>query len=223
MDEKYNSTQKANINTKKIFYDRIFPKKDGVDLEKLLIDDDAISYITIPRDSNIICNIVSSKIIEKYKIFPDDITIIDATACVGGDTISFCHKFHIVIPIEKCEIRYSLLENNLNVYGITNAYPVNGNCMTIIDEIQIPIDVIYIDPPWGGSGYKYMDNIEFTFDGHNLYDVVKKFLNKKIKLVVLKLPKNYAYDEFIKMLGSEYLATIHNEFKKINIVVCEKN
>ena len=54
-----------NKNHKKIYYDKIFPKKNGVDLHSLLIDYEAVSFITTPRDSIRICNVIEKEI-SKY-------------------------------------------------------------------------------------------------------------------------------------------------------------
>jgi 16S rRNA G966 N2-methylase RsmD len=204
---------------KKIFFDKLFPWKQGVNRNKLHISDECISYITVPRDSEKISYLISQKI-SKYKK-KEDITIIDATACVGGDTITFCHNFGIVIPIELDKNRYSDLLYNINVYNIQNAFPINGNCLEIIPDIDINIDVIYIDPPWGGSSYKKQDKLDIRMNDKDMDQIIKSLFIKNVKLVVVKLPKNYNYDDLLPKL-KDYVVTLNKEIKKIDVLLVEK-
>jgi 16S rRNA G966 N2-methylase RsmD len=180
---------------------------------------ECISYVTVYRDSERIIEYISKKL-EKYKLNKSDITIVDATACVGCDTISFCNNFDVVIPIELDVNRYSDLLHNLETYDVKNAYPVNGNCLEKIDEITINIDIIYFDPPWGGSEYKLKDKISLKIGNVELVDVVAKYIDR-VKMIVLKLPKNFDYDNFLPKL-EKYKMSIHKDIKKIDVVIIEK-
>jgi tRNA/tmRNA/rRNA uracil-C5-methylase (TrmA/RlmC/RlmD family) len=204
---------------KKIFFDKLFPWKQGVNRNNLHIDYECVSYITLPRDSEKIVKLISEKM-EKYKK-KEDITIVDSTACVGGDTISFCHNFGIVIPIEIDSNRYKDLLHNINLYNIQNAFPINGNCLEKIPEIEINIDVIFIDPPWGGSDYKLQDKLDIKMDDKDLDQIITSLFIKNVKLVVLKLPKNYNYENLIPKLKS-YRVTLNKEIKKIDVLLVEK-
>ena len=206
---------------KKIFFDKLFPWKQGVDRNKIQMDYECVHYVTVPRDSEKIVQLITKKM-EKYKK-KKDITIVDATACVGGDTISFCQNFDIVIPIEIDKERYNHLLHNLKLYNIQNAYTegCNGSCLDIIPDIMINIDVIFIDPPWGGSSYKLLDKIDLQLGGIDLDQVIDSFFKKNIKLVVAKLPKNYNYDDLLLKLKN-YNVTINKELKKIDILLVEK-
>jgi 16S rRNA G966 N2-methylase RsmD len=205
------------MNTQRM--SRLFPKKDGVDFNNLLIDKEALTYITKPSDSEkitaFICDIMC-----RFNKQPQDITIVDATACAGGDTITFCNKFRIVIPIEENTMRYNHLFNNLSVYNIKNAYPILGDSLLMIPQIQKSIDVAFIDPPWGGVSYKKHEKLELTFGGHDLDVAVKMLFDKKkeINLIVLKLPKNYDYDSFENKLGNKYEIIINKSLEKIDIL-----
>jgi 16S rRNA G966 N2-methylase RsmD len=204
---------------KKIFFDKLFPWKQGVNRNNLHISDECISYITVPRDSEKITQLISQKI-TKYKK-KEDVTIVDSTACVGGDTLTFCNNFGIVIPIEIDENRYSDLLHNINLYNIQNAFPINGNCFEKIPEIEINLDVIFIDPPWGGKDYKKLDKLDIKMDDKDLDVIIKSFFIKNVKLVVVKLPKNYNYNDLLPKL-KDYSVTLNRDIKKIDILLIEK-
>jgi 16S rRNA G966 N2-methylase RsmD len=204
---------------KKIFFERLFPWKQGIDRNNIHMDYECISYITVPRDSEKIAQLISNKM-KKYKE-KKEITIIDSTACVGGDSITFCDNFGIVIPIEIDKSRYENLLYNLNLYNINNAFPINGNCLEVIFDITIDIDCIYVDPPWGGKDYKNMEKIELQLGDKKLEEVIDIFFKKNIKLVIVKLPKNYNYDNLLSKL-KKYNVTLNKEIKKIDILLVEK-
>lgn len=209
---------------RKIILGKIFPRKNNIDMSKLKIDEETLCYITAPFESGKIGNLIIDKM-KKYNKEPKEITIVDATACVGGDTITFCNLFGYVFPIEENNERYEHLKNNLKVYGFLdiNAYPILGNSLDVIPNIERPINVIYVDPPWGGPDYKNLNKLELTFGGKDLDVVVKELFNTShhIKLVTLKLPKNYDHLNFSTKLGINYKISIHS-LRKMDIVMIER-
>lgn len=207
---------------KPIFFDKLFPYKKGVDRNNIQMNYECMYYVTVPRDAEKIVHMITNKM-GKYKS-KKDIIIVDATACIGGDTISFCHNFGKVIPIELDKIRYEQLLHNLELYGIQNAYidGCNGSCLDIIPDIEVDIDVIYFDPPWGGKDYKMQDKLELQLGNLDLDHVINLFFEKKsVKLVVSKLPKNYDYEKLLPKL-KEYNVFINKEIKKLDILLVER-
>jgi 16S rRNA G966 N2-methylase RsmD len=206
-----------------IIYSAIFARKEGVNLNNLVIDKECLSYVTNTFDSSKICSIITNEM-KKHNKNPKDMVIVDATACVGGDSITFCHNFGIVISIECEQTRYNNLLNNLKVYNLENVYPIFGDSMKLILDLQVGIDVIFIDPPWGGKSYKLYPYLELSFGGFELHEAVKFLFEKReeIKMIVLKLPKNYHYDNLRKKMGDKYTMKLFNFLKKIDIFVITK-
>jgi len=206
----------------KIFFDKLFPWKIGINRNNLRMSYDCVTYVTNCKDSAQISQLISKKM-EKYNKKNKDITIIDATACVGGDTIPFCDHFGKVIPIEIDSERYENLVHNINVYGFKNAYPINDSCLSVIKDIQIPYHIIYLDCPWGGSEYKKNEKMELYLGDKNMCEVIDDFFknSKSLKLVVSKLPKNYDYDKLHQKLKN-YNVSIHKDMKKIDITFVER-
>ena len=97
--------------------------------------------------------------------------ITDATACVGGNTVSFAKHFKTVQAIELDESRYHQLKHNLDL--ITTAYGGNyflgevrlyhGDCLSLCSQLKQ--DVVFVDPPWGGSAYKEQCGTELYLSG----------------------------------------------------------
>lgn len=159
--------------------------------EKLLIDEDSKMYITRYNDANIITNIIGNHLDETFKVDPHNCNIVDMTAGVGGNVLSFSTSFNIVYGIEIDEVREKYLKNNAEVYGFDNIVTYCGDSMNCINNIN-GIDVIFIDPPWGGKNYKDVDSIQLSLSNTSIEKIINDLFNSKNpKIICLKLPNNY--------------------------------
>jgi 16S rRNA G966 N2-methylase RsmD len=211
---------------KKIYVDKIFPLlKQREDYKNLKIDTESLMYVTNYRDSAQICNIVCEHI-KKIKN-PSDCVLIDATGGIGGDTITFAKRFLQVISIELDKHRYDFLKNNIDIYKFKNVIDINGDSLAIIPKLP-SIDVIYIDPPWGGKSYKDKKMLRITMNDIELENIIIDFLSSEKmlsvpKVIAIKLPKNYdlkyMYDKltgvgqntmYLYELQKMYIVTIEN-------------
>ena len=212
--------------SRKIYIDRLFPDVGKKNLyNKLKINHESVMYITIPNDAEKITNIISNHLF-KYNIENKDTIITDATAGVGGDTISFANKFKKVYSIELNGDRFNYLVNNIEVYKLDNVQLFNKNCMDIIYKIE-DHDVVFIDPPWGGKNYKHKRYIRLSLDDYELEDICIKLFNKNIslhspKLIVLKLPKNYDIEHFYNKMKEITYKIYFYKLHKMIIIVIEK-
>lgn len=212
------------MNEFKIYKDKLFPKLNGVDLKSLKIDYDCVSFITPHNDSKKIAEF-AIKHIKKYKSNPKTITVVDSTACVGGDSIMLCHKFGNVISIEIDSNRYNNLVFNLNQYKFKNVEIINGDSTKIIPTLPV-IDIIFIDVPWGGKDYKTKENLRFDFGKTNLEQFIincfdNKITKSKPELIISKMPKNYDMKYLLDILSNDFVVTLY-ELKKMNIIAVEK-
>jgi predicted RNA methylase len=91
--------------------------------------------------------------------------ITDATACIGGNTIYFEKDFKIVIAIEKDPDIFKILLHN-------TSKSVKYNCSYNDIMYTIQQDLIFIDPPWGGSNYKKEGNIVLMLDDINVLEII---------------------------------------------------
>ena len=188
-----------NLKTK----EKIFPKLNNYD--NLQYDNEGLYSISHPDDANII-----SEFIEKY-VGNKNISILDATAGLGGNSISFCRKFKSVTSIELDDKRFDMLENNMKLYNLINIDLINGNC---IDFLNKDYDVYFFDPPWGGPEYKSQDNLELNLGGMGLHNIIK--IIEKGKVIVFKVPFNYNlnllkdYDLVIKKIRNILIILLTN-------------
>jgi len=185
---------------------KIFPYiKDVNRLKELKIDDESYLYISRRECADRITNIIIDNM-NKLDINKDDCVITDATAGVGGNTISFAKNFKLVNAIEIELERFNYLKNNTSLYELNNINYYNNNCMDVLKEIENH-DIVFIDPPWGGRSYKDTDNLRLKLNTIGLEDICNDIFSKKMKsipkMIVLKLPKNFDIIYFSKKVMSK--------------------
>lgn len=212
---------------------RIFPVLKNFDnFSKIKIDDDSFCYITIREIADTITKIICYHLLE-HNLNPQKCIISDYTAGVGGNVLSFAKFFKYVYAIEIDELRAEYLDNNIDIYGFKNIEIINECAIEFNNNklIETNPNIIFIDPPWGGSGYKNNDNLILSIGKINLEELVinivsqfsnhynqiinsnpkEKYNNYNNKFIILKLPKNYDVEYFYN-----YVKT-RNNFKNYNI------
>lgn len=228
---------------------RIFPVlKNFNNFSKIKIDEDSFCYITIREIAEIISKIICYHLLE-YNLNPQKSTIIDYTSGVGGNILSFGKYFKSIYAIELDELRADYLKNNIGVYGFKNITVVNKCAIEFnnIDLITLNPNVVFIDPPWGGSNYKNNENLTLSLANVQMeelvIDIVKKYsehytqivdLNPKEKnnnynnkFIILKLPKNYNIEHFYAYIKSNNNFANYNIclylyiLNKMIVIVCE--
>lgn len=226
---------------------RIFPTLKNVNnFSKLKIDDESFSYITIREIADLTSKIICKHLLN-FNINPQKITIIDYTAGIGGNILSFCKYFKYVYGLEVSQLRTEYLINNIDVYEFKNFTGINTCAIEFNENHMIDINphVIFIDPPWGGTNYKSNVNLKLKLGSMNLEDLIINICNKfsnyynqpsnansnfKNKLIVLKLPKNYNIEDLYNIIKSSNNCNNHNDYNinlhlyvlnKMLIVICE--
>lgn len=159
---------------------KIFPYNEKAYLLKY--DNEGVWSITLPKEADIICDIIMRELNTK------NLTIFDSTGGIGGNTIAFANHFNKVICIELNKNRYEIIKHNITIYDITNVELIHGSC---IEYLNKDADVYFYDPPWGGPDYKTILKLRIKFDDKSLYEIVRPN-----KLNIFKLPCNYDLDEF---------------------------
>ena len=211
---------------------KIFPYlKNSQEYLKLKIDLESFDFITKRDTSDIITKIICNHLIEK-NINPLKITITDLTAGVGGNILSFSKYFSKVIGIEINPLRAEYLKNNLSVYNCENCFVENCCAVNYIENysnINNESLVIFIDPPWGGIGYKEISNLKLSLGNISIEELIIKIINKnniKFSVVALKLPKNYDTGHFYnylnnnKPIGCDVFIKVWI-LRKMLLVICE--
>ena len=148
-----------------------------------------------------------------------DITITDATAGIGGNTISFMSNYGKVNAVEINETRFNYLKNNVNLYFTRDNLNVeffNQDYLEIYKKLEQ--DIIFFDPPWGGKDYKSNDNINLFLSNNNIISICND-LKDYTNLIVIKVPKNFNIKKFTSDVNYKFLH-IH-KLNKMYILVIE--
>ena len=140
--------------------DKLFPQKKENENDLKLLSDEVGRYsISLPKDAEIITSLIEYHI-NKLKLLSTNLIITDSTAGIGGNTISFSSKFKNVNSIEIDKKRFGFLKNNINYYNLHNVNLLNCDYLNILENmIQ---DIVFMDPPWGGRGYKKKSSIHVS-------------------------------------------------------------
>lgn len=203
---------------------RLFPYlKNAERASKLLIDDESIHYISIREYAEKISDIIKLHL-ETIEIPIFKAIITDASAGVGGDTISFAKSFGYIYAIEINKLRADYLANNIKIYECNNVTIVNDNSINILNKINNH-NVIFIDPPWepnNDGSYKQHDKLLLPFCGEPIESLCNKLMDndhmKKVpELIVIKLPKNYDIPHFYNNINNKKI--YHYDLNKMLILV----
>ena len=211
-----------NFNPKNYFNDNDLKKvKD----KKLKMTNIGKYSITKPIHTSWIKSILIN-FFKSKNISTKSLNIIDCTAGIGGDAISFSKYFSNVLAIEKNKVHFDILKNNVEALNIENIILENNDFIKKINKIKSnnKYNLLFIDPPWGGPNYKNLKNVELSIhdDKDNkllLKDIINSYYNY-YNYIILKSPKN------LNLIKEEYLyKTIHTTLDKDNkilLIIFEK-
>lgn len=192
----------------------IFPENNNLGF--IQSDEEGLFSVSSKNVSKFICNII-----KKYLRTTDykDITITDATAGIGGNTISFMSNYGKVNAVEINKTRFNCLKNNVNLYFTRdnlNVEFINQDYLEIYKKLEQ--DIIFFDPPWGGKDYKSNDNINLFLSNNNIISICND-LKDYTNLIVIKVPKNFNIKKFTSDVNYKFLH-IH-KLNKMYILVIE--
>jgi 16S rRNA G966 N2-methylase RsmD len=174
-------------------------------------------------------NWIKSLIIQFFKnkaINTKTLNIIDSTACIGGDSLSFSKYFKHVLSIEKDKTHFEILESNIKICETDNIKIIHNDFISYIENEKLykSYQILFIDPPWGGPDYKNVDKLDlFMYNNQNIKINIKTIINSyidKFKYIVLKCPNNFYLNK------SDYLyKNIHSYIandNKVQLIILEK-
>lgn len=191
-DKKYmEPTILKNINLDKYF------SKEDIEMsiynnKKLIMTDKGLYSISKHYDAAWI----TQNIIDFFKskdLNVQNLNIIDGTAGLGGNTISFAKYFHKVYSIEINNIHYEVLNNNLDALSIFNVETYFDNFLNIISDMsskKIKSNIFFFDPPWGGKSYKNFKYFNLKIGKFSVFNIINILYEKNFKYVILKAPYN---------------------------------
>lgn len=187
-----------------------FPYKAGVHMKDIMLTEEGKYSYTKKRDGDITIDFF------KKSMGPlKDLTILDGTGNVGGDTILFGLHFKHVDSIEIDNDNFKALKHNVSLYKLDNVELHNGDSTKLYERFKT--DVVYFDPPWGGPDYKTKRDLDLYLGKSRIdlfikNDILSDKSSHKPKYVVLKLPFNYNWARLkhIKEIESSDMLKIRN-------------
>jgi predicted RNA methylase len=190
--------------------DFYFPKVKDINLSELKISDIGKYSISKPIDATIINNIILSYFPIGFKI-----TVTDCCANNGGNTINFALKFYKVNSVEINKDEFDILSHNVKTYKLKNVKLIHDDYLN--QMMLLKQDVVFIDAPWGGTQYFRKKNLDLYLGEMNIIDIVKKLYDKNaFKLCVLKVPKNYNFNNLFNWSNEKFHIHTLNKF----IIIC---
>lgn len=212
-----NESDESNIKTVLSLFPYLSDKSVAVNLK---IDNESIHYISLREYAEKISEIIA-KHLKMINIKPMDAVITDATAGVGGNTLSFAKIFKHVHAIEIDKLRCDYLQNNVNVYKFSNVDVLQNDCTLLLNKID-DHDVIFIDPPWGGKNYKDHKNLKLSLSNISIELLCNLLMKKEImvkipELIVLKLPKNYDVSYLYNSINKKKI--YYYDLKKMILII----
>jgi hypothetical protein len=168
--------------------EKYFTKIKGVEMNRLQISDIGKYSVSRPSEtaeiSRIIMNYFSNE--------PKSVSITDATANNGGNTVRFAMDFKYVNSVEIARAQFNILKNNVEVYKFENVKLIHSDYLRVMN--MLTQDVIFIDAPWGGPEYKLAKNVDLYLSRRNLVNIVSEIIQDHLcRLCVLKVPNNYNF------------------------------
>jgi 16S rRNA G966 N2-methylase RsmD len=139
-------------------------------------------------------------------------TLIDCTAGVGGNTMSFGRRFGKVISVEINKKRSVCLQHNVAEQHLTNVDVFNSNIFNLLPtETFRRARVIFIDPPWGGSSYRFKHNVSLSISGVSLTNAISRICKYKhdSRVVGIKVPTNFDITTFRDTLEGTPMRVVH--------------
>jgi predicted RNA methylase len=170
---------------------KIFPEKKGVNLKNYQLTNIGYYSIILPKDSERIADIIKS-------YFNSNIVVTDATSNMGGVVMKLSDYFK-VNAVEINDKHFEILKNNY---------------LDLIDELSQ--DVVFFDPPWGGTDYRKEQFIDLKLDNISISKIVEYILeNKLAKLIVVRVPINYKIRKLVKLVEKSEIYSFYKD-NKIN-------
>ena len=92
--------------------------------------------------------------------------VVDATACVGGNSIAFARRFPRVVSIELNVERSRMLAHNVThvrrFERLGRVDVVQGDCLEKLPTLDVDwaSTLVFADPPWGGRHYEDCQDVD---------------------------------------------------------------
>jgi len=205
------------------YYVRSWQEIFGLDMRCCRMDEQATYSVTVAS----IARIRDEDILLGRHGIPRSVTILDGMACVGGDSLSFMYHFSdgLVISNESDPVRHRFLTHNLDLVrqqlgrrcaaqstrlgSVLDMWGDSDGGINIADASLSSFrkcDALYLDPEWGGTGYRDAGrSLHMEISGKPLDACVCDAFraSRRLRWVLLKLPCNFDREHISRILDSD--------------------
>ena len=150
-------------------------------------------------------------------MIPQSATVTDATACIGGSSLSLSKVFTNVNAVELDETRYTYLKHNMEALSLSNVHCFHGDALHICPTLEQ--DLIFLYPPWGGPEYKTQVKVSLKLSDLDLADVCI-MLASHTQYIAIKVPVNFDENKFLQATH-EHLTLEHKntQLRKMHLLI----
>ena len=203
VDETERKTETFVVSYQKMNY--FFKSKPQVQVDQLKITNIGLYSVTPWKEADLISGWIW-EFLGGAKNNSQFITMTDATANVGGNTISFhLSGFDQVNSIEKDPLTAQILSQNLQAYQLPTKNVHCCDYLSIYKELSQ--DIVFFDPPWGGPDYKKAKTLDLYLSEVNIINICQELLaEKRANLVVIKIPINYNINNFVTQMSGYHFS-----------------
>jgi len=217
--ENIKSVKKNSFIRTPVYIRTLFPFSKKINYENLQMTEIGLYSISNRHDSSTLTGILN-KCILSWGMKSDEIIITDATAGIGGNTLSFASVFKQVNSIEWDILQFKALKNNVGEYRYNNVDCYFGDCLKIIPMLNQ--NIIFLDPPWGGKSYKKETELTLEIGNIPVVHIINDWKRncKNLHLIAIKIPKNFSLLEFANNCEFPFMFLLY--FRKYNVLILSK-
>ncbi len=157
---------------------------------RMITPDEALYSVSLPGAAARVADLVHAALLAQG-IDAAGVHVVDATACVGGDTLALARRFAQVTAVERDAHRSRVLLGNLALARVGNVRVLCDDFVTCMDRFS-DVDALYIDCPWGGPAYRLRDRVALELSGVPLETVLGRVVAGPAapRVIALKVPFN---------------------------------
>lgn len=161
------------------------------------------------------------------------IEITDGCACCGGNVMSLmCDKRYLTInAVELKPETFEMLDHNVQNTKSFCPHKTKGVNVNLFEGSYLSKmgtltqDVVLLDPPWGGTGYRQNPVIDLSLDGMSIVQIVNQLYTNReqnlTKYVILKVPQTWNRVQFEQNLQGGITFQLLCSYKdKFDVFVC---
>ncbi|XP_029647985.1 trimethylguanosine synthase isoform X1 [Octopus sinensis] len=126
--------------------------------------------------------------------------VVDGFCGVGGNAIQFAFTCQYVIAIDIDPVKVGYAQHNAELYGVADRIEfIVGDFLQVVPHLNA-VDVVYLDPPWGGPNYLTADVFDvetMELKASDIFAAARKVTNN----VAFSAPRNTSTEQLCKLAG----------------------